>query len=240
MFLLTPILRRLVFLALLVALLAAAAEFATRKLLGAAVASAVSARIGSPVNVGFPRSPLLLGLVHARIDSVTVTARRVRVGGLGAGAVRATLRDVRVTSVLGLQGEIGSLTLLVRIGPAAVRRLLATRPCLGALTPALRASLTSSPRVLLFAGRIDLLPPHGRAAVLRMVPEVLGGSLRFVTRSVELAGRPLPAATVATASACTRTLTGLPFGAVLRSARAERGVMALTLDARNASLSAVG
>ncbi len=97
-------------------------------------------------------------------------ATGARIGGLPPLTLTATLRDVHVAHLTSLQGAIGRLRVDARLAPRAVRDMVDTPACLGSLPPGVRDALTSAPRVLIFPGRIDLLPPSGRATEVRLRP----------------------------------------------------------------------
>jgi hypothetical protein len=220
-----------------------AGELVARKLIGDAVAHAIEARIGGSAKIGFGSSPLLVQIAHGRLDDVSVSAGRAQIGGLPPVALSATLRDVHLRSLTGLEGAIGSLAVQAKLGPGGVRDLLATAACIDSLPRSVLAELTRSPRVDLFPGRIDLLPPHGRAAEVRLRPYTSGASVDFTLIGLEQRGIPVPAATLAAArqtTRCSRALGGLPFGVALVSASAGAGTLQLAFAGRDASFSALG
>jgi len=219
------------------------AEFVARKLVADAVAHAVEARIGVSPKIGFGSAPLLLQIVRGRLDTVTVSARGARIGGLPPVAFSATLRDVHLRSLTSLEGAIGSLSVDARLPPSGVRDLLATPACIDSLPASLLPALTHSPRVVLLPGRIDLLPPRGRAAEARLRPYVSGTTLRFALTGLELGGREVSAGALSSARSavrCSRTLGALPFGVSLTSALAGAGTLQLAFAGRDASFSALG
>jgi hypothetical protein len=238
MFLLIGLLRRLVVLALVLAIPLVVCEFIARKLLGDAISSAVKARIGTSPHIGLGSSPVLLQLVRGHIDAATVTASGAHIGELPPISLTATLRDVHIAHLTSLEGGIGSLTIEARLGPHAVRDLLASPTCRSALPADARAGLGARPRVDLFPGRIDLLPAGGRAAEVRLVPAVAGDDLTFTVTALERAGSaqrlPVPA------PSCTRALPNLPFGATPRSATVTSGALELAFAASNVTFSAIG
>jgi len=243
MFLLTPILRRLLYLAIFVGLLAVGAELVARKLVGDAVSHAVASRIGASAKVSFGSTPLVEQIVRGSLSDVSVHADDARIGGLGPLRIEGTLRDVHLRSLTGLQGAIGSLDVHAGASPAVVLGMLATRACAQSLPADVRAGLTAAPRVAIFPGRVDLLPPSGRAAEVQLRPYASGSDLRFEISAVELGGAPAPAAALLaarTGSRCERTLSDLPFGVSLVSARAVDGSLALSFAGRDASFSAIG
>jgi hypothetical protein len=230
-------------LALFLAIPLVAIELVARKLVGDAVAHAVATRIGVKPTVGFGATPVLLQIVHGKLGAVTVSARGAHIDGLPPLALSATLRDVHLRSLTSLQGAIGSLSVQASLAPAGVRDLLVTAGCVDALPASILATLTRSPRVDLFPGRVDLLPPRGRSAEVQLRPLVAGASVQFVVTAVESSGAPLPAAEVALARAntrCSRTLSGLPFGVSPVSATAVRGALVLGFAGRGASFAALG
>src|SRR5471032_877992 len=109
MFLLLPILRRLLYIAIFVAILAVGAELLARKLIGADVSHAVAARIGVSPKVGFGSTPLVEQIARGSLDDVSVSAAGARIDGLGPLSLSGTLRDVHLRSLTSLQGAIGSL-----------------------------------------------------------------------------------------------------------------------------------
>jgi len=220
-----------------------AAEFVARKLISVAVANAVKSQIGVAPTIGFGSSPLLLQIAHGHLDAVTVSAKGARIGGLPPLSVSATLRDVHLRSITSLQGAIGSLTVTAAVPPAGVRDLLATPSCVESMPPGVLAALTRSPYVAIFPGRVDLLPPHGRAAEVRMRPWVAGDSVRFTITGLDLAGAPVSTAALAGARAqtfCHRSLGPLPFGISLRAASAATGALDLVFTGAGASFSPLG
>jgi hypothetical protein len=243
MLLLTPILRRLLVMLVVLAIPVVIVELVARKLIGDAVASAVQSRIGVAPKIGFGSTPLLLQLVGGKLDTVTVSAKGARIGGLPPLTLSATLRDVHLTHLTSLEGAIGSLSVVATLSPAGVADLLATPSCVASLPPSGLVALTRSPRVDLFPGRVDLLPPHGRAVELRFRPAVAGNSIEFALSGFERAGAPVPAAELASAGTrahCSRALANLPFGIALDSATARSGALDLGFHGANASFSAIG
>ncbi len=193
--------------------------------------------------IGFGSTPLLLQIVHGRLSSVSVSAVGAHIDGLPPLALRATLHDVHLRSLTGLQGAIGSLSLEATLPPAGVRDLLATAACVDSLPQGMLARLTRTPRVDLFPGRIDLLPPQGRAVEVRLRPYVSGASLRFTIIGLEQDGYPVDAAQLALArgdTRCSRTLRDSPFGVSLVSATAGAGALELAFAGSGASFSALG
>jgi hypothetical protein len=236
---LTWLLRRLLVLAIILAVPIVGGELLARKLVGDAVRSAVRARIGVSPRVEFGSTPLLLDVVHGRVARLQLSAKGARIGGLGPLALSASLENVHLTSLTGLSGAIGSLRLSAQLPPDGVAPLLAARACAGALPADVRAALTSRPRVYLFPGRVDLLPPQGRAVEVRLRPLASGGRLVFVVDGLERAGLSEPVTTLAAVS-CVRALSGLPFDVRLTSASAGTGVLDLAFAGANASFSALG
>jgi hypothetical protein len=243
MLLLGPILRRLLVMLVVLAIPVVIVELVARKLIGAAVASAVRARIGVAPKIGFGSTPLLLQLVGGKLDTVTASATGARIDGLPPVTLSATLRDVHMTHLTSLEGAIGSLNVVATLSPSAVAGLLATPSCVASLPPSGLAALTRRPRVALFPGRVDLLPPHGRAVELRFRPAVAANSVEFALSAFELGGAAVPAAELASAvtrAHCSRALTNLPFGIALDSATARSGALDLGFHGANASFSAIG
>jgi hypothetical protein len=234
--------RRVLVLAIVLAVPVVAGELVARKLIGDAVTSAVRAKIGAAPNVSLGPAPVLLQLVRGRIDAATVRAPDAHIGDLPPAALTATLRDVRLADVARLEGAIGSMRADVRLTPDAVARLLATTSCLGLLPAALREALTPAPRVVLAAGRIDVLPPSGRGVELRLRATVARDAVVFEPRGLELGGAPAPAHDLAgtTTASCTRRLRHLPFGLSPVSANARPGSLALAFSGRGATFSALG
>jgi hypothetical protein len=236
---LTWLLRRLLVLAIILAVPIVGGELLARKLVGDAVRSAVRARIGVSPKVDFGSTPLLLDVVHGRVGRLQLSAKGARMGGLPPLALSASLDDVHLTSLTSLSGAIGSLTLSARLPPTGVAALLATRRCAGTFPADVRAALTPRPRVYVFPGRIDLLPPSGRAVEVRLAPRASGGRLVFAVDGLERAGVAAPVTTLAQVS-CVRALPDLPFDARLTSASAQTGVLDLAFAGTNASFSALG
>jgi hypothetical protein len=242
MTLMIGIVRRVLVLAIVVAVPVVAGELVARKLIGDAVTSAVRAKIGSAPDVNLGSAPVLLQLVRGRINAATLHARDARIGDLPPAALTATLRDVRLADVASLEGAIGSLRLDVRLAPAAVRKLLAATGCVRSLPANLRGALTPAPRVVLLAGRIDVLPPSGRTVDLRLRTTMVRDAVAFEPSGLELDGAPAPAHDLAgtTTASCTRPLHDLPFGISLVSASARPGALALAFSGRGAAFSALG
>jgi hypothetical protein len=242
MLLLFPIVRRLLFTAAFLAIPVVAGELVARKLVGSAVTHAVQARIGVAPKLGFGSTPLLVQLVHGKLNAVSVSAAGARFDGLPPLSLSATLHDVHLRDLTSLQGAIGSLSVEAKLAPAGVRELLATPGCVDSLPPSLLAELTPRPRVILFAGRIDLLPPHGRRGEVRLRPYASGANVRFAITGLELDGAPASGAQLTLARArtrCARALNNLPFGISLVSANAMPGALDLVFSGRAASFSAV-
>ncbi len=230
-------------LAALLAIPLVAAELAARKLIGDAVAHAVAARIGVSPKVAFGATPLLISLVHGSLGELTLSARGARIAGLPPMALSATLHGVHLRSLTGLQGGISSLEIVARMGGAGVRDLLATPACAASLPGAVTGALTATPRVKVLAGRVDLLPPHGRAYEVRLRPQTSGSVLRFVPIGVEEDGVWASAQQLALArqsARCSRVLSQPPFGVALVSARAVAGTLTLDFSGTGASFSALG
>src|ERR1700733_9614183 len=121
MFLLFPILRRLLFLAAFLAALAVGAELLARKLIGDAVTHAIEARIGVAPKVGFGSTPLVVQIARGSLEAVTVSAHGARIDGLPPLSLRGTLRDVHLSSLTSLEGAIGSLRVYAWLSPTGVR-----------------------------------------------------------------------------------------------------------------------
>jgi len=238
MFLLSGLLRRLVILALVLAIPLVACELVARKLIGDAIAGAVKARIGAAPKIGLGSSPILLQLVDGHIDTATVSASGARIGGLPPMSLTATLRDVHIAHLTSLEGAIGSLSIEARLGPRSVRDLLAARSCLAVLPAAERAGLGARPRVDIFPGRIDLLPATGRASEVRLVPTVAGDGINFTVTALERSGAPQPLPVPV--PSCTRALPDLPFGVTPRTASATSGALEVGFAASDVTFSAIG
>jgi hypothetical protein len=232
--------RRLVVLAAILAIPVLIGEFVVRKLVGDAVASAVSARIGVPAHVNLGSGPVLLELAKGRLNGVTVSASRARIAGLPPAALTATLNNVHLTKLTSLEGAIGSLRVDARVDAAGVRELLASPSCVDALPEDLRNALTATPRVLLFPGRIDLLPPSGGRTEVRLLPLARPSGLAFAVIGIERAGVRSAVSAVSAPVLCVRTLGSLPFGATVASVAAGAGTLDVRLHATGASFSALG
>ena len=190
----------------------------------------------------FGSTPLLVQLVHGKLDAVSVSAAGARFDGLPPLSLSATLRDVHLRDLTSLQGAIGSLSVDAQLAPAGVRELLATPGCVDSLPPSLLAELTPRPRVILLPGRVDLLPQHGRRGEVRLRPYASGASVRFAIIGLEIDGTPASGAQLAEARArtrCARALSKLPFGISLVSASATAGALDLVFSGSGASFSAV-
>jgi len=243
MFLLFPILRRLIYLAIFLAILAVAGELLARKLVGDAVAHAVAARIGVSPKVGFGSTPLVVQIIHGSLDDVTLKAAGAHIDGLGPLSLDGTLRDVHLRSLTSLEGAIGSLRVSASVPPSVVLGMLATPACERSLPAAVQAGLTGTARVEIFPGRVDLLPPRGRAAEVRLRPYAAAGAVRFAILAIELGGVAVPPAQLRAergGASCSRALSNLPFGVGLVSARALDSTLALSFSGRGASFSAIG
>ena len=238
--LLIGLVRRLVVLAAVLAIPVIAGEFVVRKLVGDAVATAVSARIGVAAHVNLGSGPVLLELAKGRLNGVTVSAARARIAGLPPATLSATLNDVHLRNLTSLEGAIGSLRVDARFGSAGVSELLASPSCTDALPADLRRALTATPRVLLFPGRIDLLPPSGRRTEVRLRPLALPSGLAFAVIGIERAGVRSAVSAVSAPVLCERTLGSLPFGASVASVAATAGTLDVRLHATGASFSPLG
>ena len=130
---------------------------------------------------------------------------------------------MHLTNLTSLQGAIGSLSV-----DARARRRRRARPardpaCIGALPADVRGALTATPRVLLFPGRIDLLPPAGARVEVRLRPLARRGGLAFAVIGVERAGVAVDGQRgAAHRCCCARTLGSLPFGVARRVGRERR------------------
>ena len=226
MFLILWLVRRLAILALLLAIPLVVGELVARKLVGDAVRSQVMARFGGAPSVGFGSTPLLLQLVEGHIN-VNMSDTQAAISGLPPVSLTASFSDIRLTSLLGVHGVIGSVSAQASLGPAGVRDLLATSGCITALPATVAADLTDHPRVRIARGRVTLLPPHGRAVVVRVVPSAVGNKVDFNAAS-RAGGAP------AGSAACVASLGSLPFALALDSATAEHGSLDLALAGRGA------
>ena len=238
--LLIGLVRRLLVLAVILAIPVVAGEFVVRKLVGDAVAGAVRARIGVATHISLGSGPVLLELAKGRLNDVTVRASGAHITGLPPVALTATLNDVHLTHLTSLEGAIGSLRVDARVGVAGVRELLASSSCAGALPADVRSALTATPRVLLFPGRIDLLPPAGRRAEVRLRPLARRSGLAFALIGIVRAGVPAAVSAVSAPVLCVRTLGSLPFGATVASVATTAGALDVKLRAAGASFSALG
>jgi hypothetical protein len=220
-----------------------AGEIVVRKLVSRAIAGAVKNSIGISPTVGFGSSPVLLQIVHGRLNAVTLDASGARIDGLPPTILSATLHDVHMRSLTSLQGAIGSLTLDARLSGAGARALLATPACVQSLPSTLLHALTAHPRALIFPGRIDLLPPAGRAAEIQFHPYAAGQSVEFAIVGLYAGGVAASSAQLTAARSqtrCSRSLGNLPFGVSLRAATAQAGNLDLHFAGRGASFSALG
>ena len=108
--------------------------------------------------------------------------------------------------------------------------------------------LTRRPRDALFPGRVDQLPPHGRAAEIRMRPGGRGRTaVVFAISGVERGGVPQSTAATVALARCPRAMraiarVNLPFrDRPCESAAAGSGALVLGFHgASNASFSAIG
>jgi hypothetical protein len=237
-FLIRFLVRRVLVLAVILAIPIVAGEFVARKLVGDAVKSAVAARFGGSPSVSFGSTPLLWQLVNGRLDDVTVTEEDASVGGLPPVSVSASFKDVTVTKLIGLHGIVNTIEVNAGLGPAGVRDLLGASACGAQLAAGLGAALTADPRVRLHAGYITLLPPHGRAVVVRLAPSVVSAELDFRVVSAFQDGAALSPSTVSSlgpTAGCLRPLPNLPFNLVLVSATAVPGALELEMQGSRAS-----
>jgi hypothetical protein len=238
-FLIAWIVRKLVVIALVIAIPAVAGEFIARKLVGDTVRNVVTARFGGSAKVGFGSTPLLWQLAHGQLDDVTVTEADASIGGLPPLSLTANFEDVRVTDLIGLRGAVQTIEAEASLGPAGVRDLLATGACAGGLPDGIGAALTAGPRVVIRRGHVFLLPPHGRSVELRLVPVAANGALLFDLVGVAEDGAGVSAATVSALGShadCTRTIGGLPFNLRLTGARATDGILKLAFRGSGAQL----
>jgi hypothetical protein len=229
--------RRLLPLAIVLAVVLGAGEYLARQLVGDAVKSAIRDRIGGSPHVGFGSTPLLLELLRGHLDGVSVSEAHAQLGDLPPVAFDATLDNVHLSSLTRLSGDIGQITLRARLGPRAVLELFATPACVESLAPALHADLTPASRVILAGDRIALLPPHGRAFELRLFPVALGGVLSFHPTALALDRAPVSAAALAAHVDCLRTITGLPYGLRLTQAAVLPGALDLVFASTDARFS---
>jgi hypothetical protein len=237
------IFRRLLFLVLFLAVPLIAAEVVARKLLGHAVANAVSARIGGSPQVSFGTTPVLWQIIHGQLNDVQVSERHVRLGGLPPMAISASLHEIHITSVTSLNGAVGRISLHADLPPRSVLALLATPACLESLPASVAGALTDNPRVLIFPNHISVLPPSGRTAELRLEPAAVDGSIDFRLIGLIEDGASVSSATldnVAASVTCTRSVNDLPFNLHLVRAHARSGALRLGFSAGSASFSALG
>jgi LmeA-like phospholipid-binding len=237
------IVRRLLFLVLFLAVPLVAAEVVARKLLGHAVANAVSARIGGSPQVSFGTTPVLWQIIHGELNDVAVSDKHADLGGLPPMAVSASLHQIHITSVTSLDGAVGRISIHAGLPPRSVLAMLATPACIESLPASVVGGLTDQPRVLIFANHISVLPPSGRAAELRLSPAAIDGSIDFRLIGLIEDGENVSSASldsVAASVTCTRSAADLPFNLRLVSARARPGVLRLGFSAGSASFSALG
>jgi LmeA-like phospholipid-binding len=243
LFPLSMIVRRLLFLVLFLAVPLIAAEVVARKLLGHAVANAVSARIGGSPQVSFGTTPVLWQIVHGQLNDVQVSDKHVTLGGLPPMALSASLHQIHITSVTTLNGAVGRISLHADLQPRNVLAMLATPACIESLPASVVGALTDHPRVRIVANHISVLPPSGRAAELRLAPAAIDGSIDFRLIGLIDDGEGVSSATLASVAAsvtCTRGVEDLPFNLRLINARARSGVLRLGFSAGSASFSALG
>jgi hypothetical protein len=233
MFLIVWLVRRLAVLALLLAIPVVVGELVARKLAGDAVKSQVKAAFGGSPSVDFGSTPLLEQLVEGHV-SVNISDANAAIAGLPPVALTASFDDIRLTSLLGLHGVIGSVAATAGLGPVHVRDLLAASGCFGALPAGVDAALTARPRVKIAVGHISVLPPHGRAAVVRIVPSAVANRLDLSVVRVDLGGQ---AAADGSQPGCVASVGSLPFGLSLAAASATRGSLALTFRGSGARFS---
>lgn len=241
MFLFFGIFRKLLYVALVLAIPLIAGEFLARALLGDAVDSAIVSRIGGKAQVGFGGTPVLLQLLNGHLSDVSVSETKAQIGGLPPLTFDASLDDVHLRSITHLQGGIGAIALTAHLDSVAVRDILATPTCVGSLPPSVLDGITERPRVTIAAGHIALLPPHGSAVDLHLFPTALNGAIVFHASSLSFNGARAPAATLAAVGAaidCVRGVQDLPFDLRLASASATPGSLEVEFAATNASFSA--
>lgn len=235
MFLIVWVVRRLVVIAVLLVIVLVVGDLVAGKLVGSAVRSAIAARFGGSPQVSFGSTPLLWQLVHGDLDHVTVREGDASIAGLPPTSLVANFDDVRVTSLIGLHGVVGSVALEAILGPAAVRDLLATSACVGGLPDGVGAALTSDPRIVIPGGHVSLFPPHGRAVELRLAPVVGDRALAFRLIGFAQDGQSASSATVDALAAqadCSRSLAGLPYNLALATASAVPGDVELSFRGR--------
>ena len=229
MFVIVWLARRLIVIALLLAIPLVAGELIARKLVGDTVRSQVAARFGGTPSVGYGSTPLLEQLVEGRL-TLNISEPNARISGLPPVALAASLTDIRLTSLLGLHGVIGSISATASLGPSGAWRLLASSGCGSALPPSVAAAMTRRPRIAIGGGHLSLLARHGRAVLARVVPTALGERIAF--NVVSIAGRR--GAATATGAGCVASLGGLPFNLTLTSASAADGMLRLAFTGRGA------
>lgn len=230
MFLIVGVVRRLVILAVVLAIPAVALELVARKVVGDAVASQVKTAFGGAPAVDFGSTPLLEQIAEGHLN-VTITDAHAAVAGLPPVALSASFDDVHMTSLLGLHGRIGSVTATAGLGPHRVRALLSSSGCIAALPANELAALTNRPRVRIGIGHITLLPPHGRAVVVRIVPVESQDKLAFNVASVTAAGQAL----AGVRAGCAVGVGALPFGLTFTGASATKGLLELAFSGHGAS-----
>jgi hypothetical protein len=237
------IVRRLLFLALFLALPLVVGEIVVRKFLGSAVKSAIAARIGGSPQVSFGSTPVLWQLVHGHLDDVTVSETDARLGQLPPMTLAASFHDVHITSITGLHGAIGQIDLQTDLQPHSVLDLLATPACIESLPASVLEGLTGHPRLKIFRNHISVLPPSGRVAELRFAPAARANTIVFRLIGLVDSGATSSTATldsVAAGVTCARTAENLPLNLRLVSARARPGKLLLGFSAPSASFSGIG
>jgi len=222
--------RRLVLLVLLLAIPAVAGELIARKLVSDTVGGKVTAQFGGKPSVDFGSTPLLLQLLRGRVN-LSVSEPDASVAGLPPVALHADFENIRVTSLLGLHGVIGTVTAHATLGPKGVGRLLLQSGCAGALPVGMRSALSAGSRIVIGAGHMTVLARRG-AQRARIVPTAIGGRVAF-----NVVGASAGSAPPAGGSGCVATLGGLPFNLSLASAIADGGVLDLAFTGRGARFS---
>jgi len=229
MFLIRFVVRRLLVILAIAAIPLVAGELIARKLVGDAVKSAVAARFGGQPAVSFGSTPLLWQLVNGRLDDVTVTEAGADVGGLPPVSVTANFENVTVQKLIGLHGLVAAVAVTASLDRNGVRELLRASPCAGELPDGIGAALTAGPRVRLHAGAITLLPPRGRAVLVRLVPSAVDGELDLRLVRVVAHGASVAPGSLGPAGGCLVPLHDLPFRLTLASAGAMPGALRLEL-----------
>jgi hypothetical protein len=229
LFLLVMLLRRLVILAIVLAIPVVAGEFVARALVGAAVKSQVTAAFGGSPSVSFGSTPLLLQLVEGHV-TVDVTEPRATIPGLPPVALTADFNDIHLTNLIGLHGVIGGVQATARLGRDGTRDILAASGCVSSLPANIVGALGDRPRVRFHGGHVTLLPQHGHAVTVHVVPTAAAGKVDFSAVSID--GDSATAAR--SNSGCVSGVGGLPFGLSLTSASVAHSSLELAFSGQGA------